>query len=276
MKYKIIVDSSSDLRSDYIVDKDIGFSIAPLTINVNGVDYIDDDSIDTDELLKNVNESKVGGKSSCPSPYEFQKGYDDADYIVVVTISSKMSGSYNSAIAGIAGSVNKNVIVIDSKSTAGTLVLIVDEAYRLMKEDKLSFEELEVKLNEFRDSLTLLFILNKFDNLVKNGRMNKIVAMIATKLLVKPLCIAEDGQIKILEKIRTIKGAFKRLVNSISRLCSKPEDRVLIITHVKAETEALELKQMIEEHYNFKEIRIMETKGLCSFYALEQGILVSF
>src|SRR5574344_1933800 len=208
MKYKILVDSSSDLLSNYIVDENVGFAVVPLTINVNGHSYVDDDNVDTLSLLKDCDASSIAGKSACPSPNDFGKYYEDAEIIIVVTISSKLSGSYNSALVAIQNSNNKKVIVIDSLAVAGTMDLIVDKAFALCKEDALSFEELSSELTKYRDSLHLYFVLDKFDNLMKNGRMNKIVARIASILLIKPLSYACDGQIKILEKIRTSKGAY--------------------------------------------------------------------
>jgi DegV family protein with EDD domain len=276
MNYEIIADSSCNLHSDYIKDENIGFKIAPLKITVQDKTFVDDDNIDVDEMLKEVNASKKAGRTSCPSPYDYAQYYDEADYVVVITISSKLSGSYNSALAAIESSKNKNVIIIDSKAVAGTMVLLVDKVYALLKEDKLSFKELETTLNEYRDSINLYFVLDKFDNLVKNGRMNRIIALIAETLLVKPLCYAYDGQIKILEKVRTSKGAYKRLVGHIQKDISDASNRVCIITHVKAPDLAEEVRQMIVNNYNFKEVRIMEAKGLTSFYALEKGIMVSF
>lgn len=278
MKYKIIADSSCNLTNDYINDENIGFGIASLVINADGIDFVDDENIDVDALLKAVNGSKNIGRSSCPSPYSYSKMYEDANIIIVVTISGKLSGSYNSAISAIEVSNNKNVIVIDSKGTGPSLDLIVDKAYELCKEDKLGFNELEKTLTEYRDSLELLFVIDKFDNLVKNGRMSKIVALLATTLSIKPLCIANDGNIKIHEKIRTKSGALKRLVASIKSL-KKEEDystSTCIISYVKNEEDVNFVKKLIEANYNFKEIKVIPCRGLCSFYALENSILVGF
>ena len=124
--------------------------------------------------------------------------------------------------------------------------------------------------------LNSFFILDKFDNLVKNGRMSKVTAFVATALYIKPLCVEKDGMIDIYEKPRTMKGALNRLVENIKNKCSDFENKKCVIGHCFNEKDALYLKEEIEKKYNFKEVIINQMRGLCSFYALEGGIIVSF
>ena len=105
--------------------------------------------------------------------------------------------------------------------------------------------------------------------------MSKITALVAMTLFIKPLCIAEDGQISIYEKPRTMKAALIRLVNNIKEKCTDFSGKC-IITHCHNEENANFVKKLIEEKYNFNEVIIRPMKGLCSFYALENGIIVSF
>ena len=119
-------------------------------------------------------------------------------------------------------------------------------------------------------------MLDKFDNLVKNGRMSKVTAFIANALYIKPLCMAKDGVIDVYEKPRTMKGALNKLVESIEKQCSSTEGRTCIISHCKNNEDALYLKEKIQGRYQFKDVVITEMKGLCSFYALEKGLIVSF
>ena len=132
------------------------------------------------------------------------------------------------------------------------------------------------ELEKYRDSLNLFFILDKFDNLVKNGRMSKVTAFIANALYIKPLCVAQEGTIEVYEKPRTMKGALNRLVDSIATKCNDTKDKTCVITHCKNIEDATYLKNKIKDKYQFKDIVVSETKGLCSFYALEKGIIVSF
>ncbi len=274
MKYKIVVDSSSDLSFDYIKDDNIGFEVVPLTIDVDGEQFIDNEDLNIDTMLTAMSASKGKPKTACPSSGYFNKAYSEAENVICITMTSKLSGTYNSAYLG-GNDCDSKVHVVDSKATGGVIKLLVDKAYELMKED-LSFETIVTKLEEYKESLNLFFILDKFDNLVKNGRMSKVSAFIATALYIKPLCLAKDGVIDVYEKPRTRKGAFNKLVEAINKKCNNTKDKVCVIGHCKCKEDAEYLKQEIAAKYQFKDIVINEMKGLCSFYALEKGVIVSF
>lgn len=274
MKYKIVVDSSSDLKNDYIVDEEVGFEIVPLTINVDGESYIDNNELNVDKMLSAMHACKTKSTSSCPSCGYFSESYEKAEYVVCITMTSKLSGTYNSAYLG-SKSCNSKVHVVDSKATSGVMQLLVDKTYELMKKD-LEFDDICEQIEEYKESLNLFFVLDKFENLVKAGRMSKIAAFIANALYIKPLCMAKDGAIDVYEKPRTRKGALNRLVENIKNHCKNTENKKCIISHCKSEDDAILLKKEIENKYQFKEVVVKDMKGLCSYYALEKGIIVSF
>ena len=151
----------------------------------------------------------------------------------------------------------------------------VDKAVSFVHEN-VGFEDMESKLLDERDKNNLLFVLDKFDNFIKNGRISKFVAFIATALKIKPLCYGKDGQIDIKEKIRTLKGVLKRLVLNIGIMCPETKGRKCIISHTKALESANILKDEIIKTYHFDEVIVEDNRGLCSFYALEGGLIVSF
>lgn len=276
MKFEICVDSSSNLLSNHIVDDEVGFDVVPLTIRVGNEEFVDDDNLNVPEFLKKIESTSEVCKSACPSPQDFLNNYEKADYTICVTISNKLSGSYNSALVARDMSDKKeNILVVDSLLTAGAMRLIVDKAYSLIKEGK-DFETIKKEILEYRDSIKLLFVLDKFDNLVKNGRMSKVVAFIAQLAAIKPLCYGDEGEIKIKEKIRTFKGVLKRLVHNIGVMCPVTKGRTCVISHTQNEESALLLKALIEEAYQFDSIIVEDNRGLCSFYALIGGLIVSF
>lgn len=274
MKYKIVVDSSSDLTNDYIKDENIGFEVIPLTINVDKDSFIDDNNINVEDMLNAMHSCKKKATSACPSCGLFNESFNEAENVICITMTSKLSGTYNSAYLG-SKDCNSKVHVVDSKATAGVMRLLVDKAYELMKAD-LPFEEISEMIEEYKCSLNLLFVLDSFENLVKAGRMSKLAAFVANALYIKPLCMAKEGMIDIYEKPRTRKSALSRLVETIGKICEDTKNRKCIISYCKSKDDAEQLKQMIEKEYKFKEIIITEMRGLCSFYALENGIIVSF
>lgn len=273
MKYQILVDSASDLKSDYIKDEKIGFKVIPLTINVNDTEYIDNDDLNCEEMLKAMHASKKNS-SACPAPQSFLQEFDNAEYTFVVTITSKLSGCYNSAVVAKQDySKPDNVFVIDSKAVSGTEILIIDKLVELIN-NGLSYEEIKTEIEKYRDERSLYFILQKFDNLVNNGRMSRIAGLIASKLVIRPICVAHEGEIKMAKKIIGIKNAFSKLVQMISEKAKDFSKQTLIITHCFAENEAKQIKEDVEKKCNFKDIRILPMGGLCSYYALEKGVII--
>lgn len=273
MKFQILVDSASDLKNDYIQDKDIAFKVIPLTILTDDKEHIDNDNIDINQLLADMHAAKKTS-SACPAPESFLKEFDNADYTFIVTITQKLSGCYNSAIvAKNSYSKPENIHVVDSKATSGTEILIVDKLVKLIKEGK-EFNEIAEEIEKFRNKRCLHFILQKFDNLVANGRMSKIAGLIASKLVIRPICIAHEGEIKVEKKVFGIKNAFAKMIEMIKEKCVNPEEETLIITHCQADEEANQVKTDIEKVCKFKEIRILPMRGLCSYYALEKGVIV--
>ena len=276
MKFKIVCDSSCNLTKDYINDPECGFEVVPLTIRIDDKEYVDNEQLDVNELLEITNASKTAGQTSCPAPSEYYNAYQGADYVFAMTISSKLSGSYNSArIAKETMADPSRVCLIDSLSTAGSMEIMVDKLYEWIKEGK-SFEEISKLIVEYQQTMNILFVLDRFDNLVKNGRMNKIVARIAELIAIKPLCMGEDGEIKIKEKIRTFRGVLKRLVFNIGKMCPDQTGRKCVICHTLNDEAANYLKKEIEETYNFAEVKITKNRGLCAFYSLNGGVIVSF
>ena len=276
MKYKIIVDSSSNLHPGYITDPEVGFDVAPLTVIVDNKQYVDDGHCSIDEMLKKVMQSKSVSSSSCPSPNDFLSRMTGADKYIIITIAQKLSGSYNSAnIAKNLYSKPEDVFVIDSKLVAGTMELMTNEAYSLIKANK-SFEEIQKELTKYRDQMKLLFILSHFDVFIKNGRINKIIGFIASTLHIKPVLYGVDGEIKIKDKCRTIKKAIEKLIDDISEFTSTTLHKKCIISHTQASEDADKVKQAIENRYQFDSVTIRENQALCSYYAMPGGLIVCF
>ena len=277
MKFKIIVDSSSNLTNDYLKDSNILFESVPLSIRLGNKDYVDDENLNIKEFMNDLSSFK--GKtshSSCPTASAYLSALTGADYYFIVTFSKKLSGSYNVAHLAISQfDKPDNVFLIDSKAVAGSMILIVDKLVELINSN-MEFNEIKEKILEYRNSLKLLFILDSFDNLIRNGRMSKAVAFIATLMKIKPLCYADDGEINVKEKIRTLEGVIKRLVANIGKMTNITKENKVIICHTQDEENANKIKKLITENYELNNIRIIENRGLCSFYSLLNGMIVSF
>lgn len=274
-KFKIIVDSSSNMTKEDFTEKDIGFSVVPLSLFVDGKEYIDSD-LDVASFMKeaSLTDSKVS--TACPAPGAYLKEFTGADNYIVITLSSKVSGSYNSAFAakGLAEH-PENIFVLDSMGAGGSLELLVEDAVNYIHQGK-SLSEIEQLLSKDREDDKLLFSLEKYDSLIKAGRVSKFIAMVAKMMRIHPLGFADKGTIAIKEKLHTIDGVLKRMVFHISNFVKGTKDRICIISHTFNEEAAKKLKERLESLHEFKKIIIRKNQGLVSYYGSDKALLVSY
>ena len=274
---KIIVDSGCDLTDE--MKKEHNIVSVPLNLNIDNKNYIDDENLNTDQFLSDMEKSQNPCKSSAPSPELFLNAYKGDEDIFAVTLSSKISGSYNSAI--IAKQMHNDEIgekfihVFDSLSASVAQTLIALKISELAKLNTAK-EKIIDSVNEFIANMNTFFILEKFDNFVKNGRINPYIASLASFLSIKPICKAENGKVGLADKARGYNKAVEKLINIIAKNVIEPEKKILGITHVKCLEKAREFKEKIMKKVNFKDIIIMEATGLCTAYANRNGIIVAY
>jgi DegV family protein with EDD domain len=277
VKYKIVADSSCDLNSE--LQEKLNVSLVPFKIDVEDNTFIDDDNLDPMDLINAMKASQNPIRTSCPSPGDFVAKYRDANTVFVITISSKLSGTYNSALLA-KEMVNeefpdKFIHVFDSKSASVGESLIAIKIKELI-DGNLSNLEIVEKVEKYIKEMKTYFILESLDNLIKNGRISKTKGLIANVLNLKPIMGANDGDIELVENVRGSKRAFKRLVDIIGESGVKFEERTLAISHANAIKLGESLRKEIQEKYNFKDVILVKTAGLSSGYAYDGGIILSF
>lgn len=279
MKYAIIADSACDLKTNYLSNKEIYFETVPFFVNIADKQFEDTDDAPVKEMLDALMSTKDKCVSACPSPQKFYESTLHADCSFIVTISGKLSGSYNSACVaqGMAEKEGKKVFVIDSKATCGVETQIIDKLVELI-EKGLSFEEICKEISIFTERRNLVFVLKNFDNLIRNGRMKSIIAKLITALKITPLCMkTPEGEISMKDKILGDKRIVNKIVTLINQTSDFIEDTTPIITHCLSEELATEIKQaLLASNPKIKDIRMIPTKLLASFYALPLGIIVSY
>lgn len=278
MGIKIIADSSCDLSPE--MKREMNVEIAPLTLQLEDKKYIDDESLDVKEYVKAMNECKTPPKTSCPSPEDFMKRYQGSDSIFVVTLSSALSGTYNSAVLAkkifIEEMGNKFIHVFDSLSACAGETMITLKINELAKKN-ISEMEIVERINKYISEMKTFFLLESLEHLAKAGRLSPIVAKIASLLAIKPIMgAAEDGSIKLVEKVSGYKRAFKRFIDIIGEEGTDLENKVLGIAHCNCLERAIEFKNEVMKKYNFKDIIIVEMAGLSSTYADDGGLVIAF
>lgn len=276
MDYKIVADSSCDLNDE--LSEKLNLGLVPLKIDVEDKSFIDDENLDTKDLIKAMRESNKGVKTACPSTMDFIKEYEEGENIFGVTLSSKLSGTYNNAVLAkdmYLEENNKFIHIFDSKSASVGETLIAIKIDELAKKD-IEPEDLVKEVDSYIEEMNTFFILEDLDNLIKNGRMSKLVGGIASALNIKPIMGAKNGAIELVDKVRGTKRAFSRLVEIIGENGKDLNNKILGIAHCNAEDKAIELKKDIEEVYSFKEVIVVETQGLSTAYANDGGIIIAY
>ena len=278
MSFKIIIDSGSDL--DREMEEHMNISTVPFKIDVNGKEYIDNEEFNMPDFLATMKASSEPIRTACPAPFDYEKALEEAeeDSIFVVTISSKLSGSYNSAnIAknAVEEKSGKKIHVFDSKSASAGETCVVIKIQECI-EKGMSFEETVETVENFINEMKTFFILESLDNLIKNGRIKKTAGLIANVLNIRPIMIGVQGEISLFEMNRGFKKSLSKLADALGTVCSNFEERTLVISHVDALDKAMDFKKKVESLYNFKDIIVVHTRGLSSGYADNGGIVVAF
>lgn len=274
----IIVDSGCDVSKEIIDGENCAITHIPLNLQIGDEVYLDDDNLDLDEYLKIMEAATVGVKTSAPSPSLFLEQFKKGDNVFVVTLSSKLSATYQSAISAkdmyIEEYGKKFIHVFDSFTASIGEGVIAMKIAELIKKGTSTIEIVE-QVNQYIKEVRTYFILDKFDNLVKTGRMNPQVAKIASFLNVKPICGDNNGEIKMLDKARGYTKAVKKLVQMMKANTPDIGNRVIGITHVKAYKKAIALKEEIMAQITPKDIIIQECRGVTTVYANRGGVIVA-
>ena len=277
MKWNIVTDSSCDLKQFAPEDERLSFSSVPFVIRAGETEFIDDESLDTAAMVSALGETKEAGRTSCPSPETWLEKFKAAGHTVAVTISSNLSGSYNSACLARQMMLDKDpsrkIAIIDSKSAGPELTMIVRKLRALLDEN-LSFEEIAEKLNRFADKTETIFALTSFDNLVKNGRVGRVAGFVAGKLGMCGIGVANDGRIDVKSKVRGTQKALRVIIDDMKAHAFSAGP--VLISHCFNEELALRLKTLICETWAGSEVEIMPTRGLCSFYAEKGGMIIAY
>ena len=279
--WQLVSDSSCDLDPAYFNTGDIGFATVPLKILVGNQEFVDLPETDVNTMLYAMKHYDGATSSSCPSPQAFAEQFYKAAQSIAVTITSGLSGTYNSAVQAMQMVLDehpeKQIHVIDSRSTAGSMVLILRQLKKLV-EQGIPFEEIVRQIESYRDSMKILFSLASFDNLVKNGRMSKAAGVLASALNIRPIATnTAEGSIEVIEKPRGEKRAIERMVSLMSKykdMAGKP----VVITHCNNQSGADALCAELKSVYgtNESDITVLECSCLTAFYAGEKGLLLCF
>ena len=275
--YKIIIDSCGELPDK--LKEDNHFENVPLILQLDGQEIIDDETFDQAAFLAKVAESEQSPKSACPAPDAYMQAMDsDADHIYVVTLSSQLSGSYNSACLArdlyLEEHEDKKICVIDSKS-ASVGETLIGMKIADCEEAGMPYEEIIEAIEIYVAEQHTFFVLETLETLRKAGRLSGLKAKIASTLNIKPVMGSTDeGSIQQLAQARGMNKALDRMVQSMMEVTKNCEERIVAISHCNCKERAQQLKEKIEKVASFKEIFIVDTAGVSSMYANDGGVIL--
>lgn len=277
MSYKIILDSSGELPVE--LKSDPRFENVPLTLIVGDETIVDDESFNQREYLQKVAACSECAKSACPSPERYMESYEtDAQDVYVITLSSKLSGSYNSACLGKHlyedNKGAKNIYVIDSESASVGETQIALKIVEYYEQGK-TFEEICPLIDKYRDEMKTYFVLDNLETLRKNGRLTKTKAVVASTLSIKPVMGAEKGEIIQLGQAMGIKKALQKLADLAVKNAGDSKEKRLMISHCNCEERAEIMKKFLLDRGEYKDVIILNMAGLSSTYANDGGIIVT-
>jgi len=280
----IIADSGTDFsdnsESPESPETSDNYKRVPFRITVDGIEFLDF-KLDIKNLLYAMKCRHDKVLTACPPPAEFLTSFTQKANNFVVTLSSKLSGAYNSALIAkemFMEDIQKiGVIhVFDSKSASAGETLVA------LKIDELSglgipFSDIVSEVTEYITKLRTFFVINSLDNLVKNGRLSIRDGIIGSVFHVTPIMGDNgDGEIELKGKAVGWKAAVRKLVDMIGSYDIDFKNSIMAISHVNAFEKALALKNDIMARYSFKNILIFKASGVSSAYADENGIILAF
>ena len=274
---RIITDSCCDMTQQ--MRKEIGVVSVPLTMTVGNKEFCDDECLDVNGFMDEMRGFSGKPGSASPSPYLYQEAIETAGDAYVVTLSSKLSGSYNNAVIGNNQAIengNGSAHIFDSKSAAAGETLIAIKLHELIQAG-MPKEKIVKTINHFIDKMKTYFVLENYDNLRKNGRLGKITSSLIHLLNIKLIMGADgNGEIALFGKCRGNKQMLSQLLSFIENSGKEVRNENLVISHCNNPTLAEQLMLMLKERFDFKNIYVVPTGGLSSMYADEKGIVLAF
>jgi DegV family protein with EDD domain len=276
---KIIVDSSCDSTAELLASASLELHYIPFSLLLDDEHIMDDESFEIGAYIDKMRKA-ASVKTAAPSPdlYLNEMRHDGDSF--VICISSPLSASYANAMIAKdmyeeEGGKNK-VHVFDSRSASAGPILIALKINE-MKKVGASFEDIVKEVQAYVDTMKTYFVLERYDNLVKNGRISATVAKVASMLNVRPVCAEVEGKLAMVDKAM---GANKAMAKIVKRISDDKNvdfsERTLAIGNVRCYEKAVAFRDEILKQVKFKDTVIVSSRGLCTTYADDGGVIISY
>ena len=274
-KIKIITDGSCDLSHE-VLNK-FNINVVPLGVSFGEEHYTAGVDIDNKEFYAKMKESKELPKTFCPSPENFCKEYQCEEYkIIVIALSSKLSGTYNSASLArdlyLSEHKEKDIRVIDSMTGSIGAGLLLIKAAKMISEGK-DIDEIVEAIENLKEKISFYGTLETLENAIKGGRINPLAGKIIGALNFKAIVQIKDGVVKPIDKARGESNSIKKVANYITSSIEDTKDKILCLMHANCPEKAHKLLSIIEKTHKFDEVYISEVGPVMGTYTSEGAVL---
>ncbi len=251
---RIVTDGAADLPSGW--DREYDIEVIPINVQFGEKTYLQFVELDNEGFYKLVEETKKIPKTSQPSPHQFSKFYkkiaNKGDTILSIHVTSKLSGTYASAVAAVED-VKDQFTVIPFDSEGGSLGIgFMCRAARMMERTGSSLEDILKYLKGVRRDIQITLTLDTLEYARMSGRVGTLSAALASVLNVKPIAKLEDGLVNMVDKVRTRKAALERVLEMGKEAVG---DRPVIIgvIHARDPESGKALLEAAKKQFNAKE-----------------------
>ena len=278
MKYKIVGDSCCDFTKEELKSK--RFVSVPLRLIVGETELLDDASLNIEDFMNLLDSTDEASKSACPSPDAYMQAYEGAKNVFVVTLSAKLSGSYNAAELAkdlfLEDHMDVNIHVFDSKTAAAGQYIICKKIEECV-EAGMSYQNVVDTVEAFIERQETVFVLDDLSVMIKNGRVSRLKGNIASVLSIKPVLIGIDGEIHQADQGRGMNKALNLLLGYIKK-SNYDKDNLVVISCTDAVSinRCKNVRKILMEEFGFKNVTLLEGHGLTTMYANRGGVIVTY
>jgi DegV family protein with EDD domain len=255
MSIRIVVDSTSDVTEDVIIENNL--KMVPLTVNFENESYLDKVELSMPEFFKKLETAETLPTTSQVSPGTFVDVFDEilseGDQVLGIFLASEFSGTYDSAQIAKNMIGSSNIRIIDSKSVCLGAFALILKAIELIKQG-IDINEIVDELEKSKKNIVAVAGLDTLKYLEKGGRLSKGQSIVGSILNIKPIIEIRDGKLSVIDKIRGRNKMVKWFDQWIEKNCFDLSDKTVLLFHGQNYVQLKELRESIEKKYNIKNI----------------------
>lgn len=271
---KIVTDSCSGLSDEYLQQHDI--AVAPLHLQVDGENFTPGEDISYAEALDKIAAAHDMPKTSQPSPEAYAQAYRCAaqEQVLCLTLSSQVSGSYNSARLAAQDIPDKQIAVHDTLMGSFAQGFQVMLAQRMQAEG-CGLEAIKQALAEYYRRSSMIVILEKYDNAIKSGRVNKYAGKIIEKLNIRGIIEILEGKVVVVDKARGAEKTFQKMLERISSKAGDFSQAVIGIAHFHNRPMAEKYRDSLQSRLSPRRIFMGNIDPTLAVYCDAGGVVIS-